>query len=453
MKTTISAKRLKHVLKIVVINGALLALLLELGSSAAYLVHTGEFFYTRKARTSHSENLASTAQSGISVNDKILFQLHPYFGFAQRGDLDFRFPDSKIAHHPNNWGFYSDYDYPFKRQSENQFIIGILGGSVAQSVAMFELENHTLTKVLQQLPYFKDKEIIVLPFTLGAYKQPQQLLILNYFLGVGQDLDLVINIDGFNEVALSYLNYQNGMDISMPNYLIVMPLVDLANKNLTFEEMDLTLEILKGKSKISSADAGLESCTLASSYVVQWLRLKYLTKKYNREVQRFNELSRAKLRDDKSSLVRIYPNNSALSDTVVLERIASMWATSSLLMKATLDSRRSLYFHVLQPNQHYQTDRRFGEAEMKVAFGGPSPYREGIIKGYPLLLSKVSLLRQSNENFFNATRIFDQTPGAVYGDNCCHYNRAGNELFVNYIAKSIAVALAGYPKVESTSGR
>jgi hypothetical protein len=129
----------------------------------------------------------------------------------------------------------------------------------------------------------------------------------------------------------------------------------------------------------------------------------------------------------------------------VLEGIASMWATSSLLMKTGLDSKNILYFHVLQPNQYHQTGRRFGEAEQKIAFGGSSAYREGVIKGYPILLSKTPLLRAANENFFDATRIFDQTPEAVYSDNCCHYNQAGNQLFAEYIAKSIVDVLQSSP--------
>ena len=50
-----------------------------------------------------------------------------------------------------------------------------------------------------------------------GYKQPQQLLVPTYFLSIGQVFDLVVNIDGFNEVALSSVNHQRGLDISMPS--------------------------------------------------------------------------------------------------------------------------------------------------------------------------------------------------------------------------------------------
>ena len=36
-------------------------------------------------------------------------------------------------------------------------------------------------------------------------------------MSIGQQFDLVINLDGFNEVALSRLNQERGFDLSMPS--------------------------------------------------------------------------------------------------------------------------------------------------------------------------------------------------------------------------------------------
>ena len=38
---------------------------------------------------------------------------------------------------------------------------------------------------------------------LFGYKQPQQLTTLAYLMSIGGQFDLVLNIDGFNEVAAS----------------------------------------------------------------------------------------------------------------------------------------------------------------------------------------------------------------------------------------------------------
>ena len=74
-----------------------------------------------------------------------------------------------------------------------------------------------LAAALAAAPAFRGRDIVPLCFSHEGYKQPQQLLILSYFLSIGQAFDVVVNIDGFNEVAISPLNDARGLDISMPS--------------------------------------------------------------------------------------------------------------------------------------------------------------------------------------------------------------------------------------------
>ncbi len=83
---------------------------------------------------------------------------------------------------------------------------------------------------LRQHEFFKTRTLIPLCMAHEGYKQPQQLLVLSYFLSIGQPFDLVINIDGFNEVALSPLNNQQNLDISMPSASHLIPLINLIDK-------------------------------------------------------------------------------------------------------------------------------------------------------------------------------------------------------------------------------
>ena len=80
---------------------------------------------------------------------------------------------------------------------------------------------------LRQHEFFKARTLVPLCMAHEGYKQPQQLLVLAYFLSIGQPFDLVINIDGFNEVALSPLNNQQNLDISMPSASHLIPLDQL----------------------------------------------------------------------------------------------------------------------------------------------------------------------------------------------------------------------------------
>jgi len=57
---------------------------------------------------------------------------------------------------------------------------------------------------------------VTLCFSHEGYKQPQQLLVLSYFLSIGQPFDMVMNIDGFNEVALGGINDRYGWTFRCP---------------------------------------------------------------------------------------------------------------------------------------------------------------------------------------------------------------------------------------------
>ena len=440
-------KRVFKISRVIAINLMVLAVLLEVTSLAVYFVQTGEFFYARNAKPARADKeTGNINQDETGSNNGVKQQLHPYFGFVDRQGYNVQL--SGTSYLSNNFGFASPHDFPFKRENKDQFIIGIFGGSVAQLLSVFEIENQILTKKLTQIPYFTNKQIVILPFAVGSYKQPQQLLILNYFLSTGQDLDMVINLDGFNEAALSYLNNRHGIDYSMPNYLMIKPLVDLANNDLSQEELSLTLEMSRGKNDLKAASARLENSKLATSYMVAWLQQKYLANKINNDALRLDQLSAPDQRE-KKSLIEINGIASPLDDSIVLGKIASMWAETSLMMKSILDSKSIQYFHFLQANQYYQTGREFSEEEKIVAFSASSPYEEGVRKGYPLLLSKMGFLKESRVNIFSTINVFDDTKNLVYKDNCCHYNKLGNEILLNYISKSILDVLTRDPRFAS----
>ncbi len=428
----------------------MLAVLLELASVGFYFVQTRGFFYTRTERVPASvKALAGGSQNEAGPSKGPRFQLHPYFGYVSKHDLALKYPFSTVGSIPNNYGFYSPYSYPFKKRHENQFVIGVFGGSVALSLSLFELDYHILSQSLQQLPYFKNKEIIILSFANGSYKQPQQLLLLNYFLSLGQNFDMVINVDGFNEVALSYLNNQHGIDISMPNQLVIMPLVQMANNDLSPEQLSLTLDSLQSKSRMKNALARLENCRLATCYALNWLQLRYAGRQHDKELLRLSQLQES-IPSNENSLVKIDSPPSPLDDAAALQSIGSLWAESSLMMKNTLDTRHASYFHFLQTNQYQDTGRRFSADEQKIAFSGPSPYAEAARKGYPVLLARADFLKASGIHFFSGINVFDNIMGTVYSDNCCHYNEVGYAAFWRFISKSITDTVVKDPKSQSS---
>ena len=414
-------RSLLKLFKLVAINLLLLFALLELVSLGFYFFQTRNFFYPiNKDRIK-----ASATPFEVSEPDRESwmshYQLHPYFGFMN----------------PPNYA-----RLPLKKTSKNQFIIGIFGGSVAQRFYDYEVEHHVLAKMFQSLPEFQNKEIVILKFANQAHKQPQELLILNYFLSVGQELDMVINIDGFNEVALSYLNNKAGTDVSMPNDYIFSPLIALANRDFSSGHLELALEVLQLKNKLQNTLNRLSECRLATCYMLRWAEAKYLLNQYREKLQTFSEL---KTEAGKDSLIYLKRIEKPQDDSEALESIVDLWFNSSLGMNDLLAARKIPYFEFIQPNQYYPTNRQFSAHEKKIAFDEKSQYKEGTIKGYPKLLAKVSSLQARGVKVFNAVNLFDETRDPVYSDVCCHYNDVGNDILSRYIGQSIVTVLNPSP--------
>ncbi len=432
MKDLKFINKAREILKITLINLAFLLVFLELGSLGWYFVKHKQFFYSRE-KTQNKSALGINLE-GVRLNESIVERFHPFFGFVQKPSGDFR-PGFKV----NNYGFISPYDYPFKKTSKNQFVIGVFGGSVASNYSIFEVQNKILPKYIKQLPAFKDREFVILSFATGGYKQPQQLLILNYFLALGQEFDIVVNIDGFNEVALSNLNNKNNIDLAMPSLQHILPLTNLANNSLSIEAMKATVRIQENKARINQGLTNLQHCTLAACDALTSVYIQNLVNNYRTEVLQF-EKERTK-QTDEGSVIYINTNKSVLPDSVAFDQMAQNWAKSSIFMNKVLSASNVPYFQVLQPNQYYQTKRVFSAAEKQIAFNNETPYAKAVELGYPALFKKLPNLEKNNINLVNAVNAFDQTKDAVYVDSCCHYNQAGEVVFSNYVGGSILEVL------------
>jgi hypothetical protein len=408
-------------LKLVGINLVLLFVLLEVVSLGFYFLQTKHFFYSINKDRIHANATQFEVAEPFRARWTFDYQIHPYFGFITP---------------PTYAGL------PFKKTNKNQFIIGIFGGSVAQEFCDYEFQHHVLAKLFQSLPEFQNKEIVLLKFANQAHKQPQQLLMINYFLAAGQELDMVINIDGFNEVALSYLNNKAGTEVSMPNDYIYSPLIALANKDFSSEQVELTLEVIQLRDRLQNTLNRLSECRLASCYMLRWAQAKYFLNQYVGKQQTLGQLKTA---EGKGSLIYLKKIEKPLEDPEALERIVDLWFNSSRGMNDVLTARKIPYFEFIQPNQYYSTSRQFSADEKKIAFDEKSQYKEGTIKGYPKLLAKVSSLQAAGVKVFNAVNVFDETGETVYRDNCCHYNDAGNDVLARYIGQSIVTAIKTSP--------
>lgn len=447
-------KRLIYCLQILVIVsiGIIAGVLLsEIGCSIWYYYEHQQFIYSRFLKnklTILTDEQRSDKQDKTKeaiYERKLINQIfHPYWGMTQE-TLNPDFP--RIFHWQlNHQGIDSPtklkYGYPIIKKHEEDYIIGIFGGSVAANIVSNkaygeQVGGGSLVKSLRRSTFFKDRHFILIDFGEGAHKQPQQLLKLNFLLALGQQFDLVLNVDGFNEVALGNSNNVAGMDFSLPAAQALYPLIDLLDSSeVSAKRLTALARLVSYKEQLRITQLKLHQTRFALKYVilslyVHWLETQISNQRIGIDMsaqkvpQSFFVL---KFRD-------IYSDQQELYNAIV-----QVWANASLAIYHQILNKETKYVHVIQPNQYYDRGRKkFSPEEAKIALGlsNDHPYVPGVLHGYPLLLKSMDSLQKQGVPIFSATDIFLEEHEMMYRDACCHYTRAGQDIFNQFIADCI----------------
>ena len=401
-------------LSLIAINVVVFVALAEAAAVGVYFFQHGTFFYT--AERAIPAALPETGRGELSAD-----VLHPYFGPIHRPGVR---PET------NNIGFGSPRAFPFTRSNDRQFLVGIFGGSVAR--AFCDRGTPRLIAVLQRRQTLAGREIVPLCFSHEGYKQPQQLIVLAYFLSLGQQFDLVINIDGFNEVALGSRNQERGRDISMPSPIHIDPLLNLIDQaTLTPARVQALARISIYKERLNRLADRMRRNRVAAVHIALDRYYVFTMNRYQAETAAYDALPS---QPPASSMLLLTPPVRKRDDAgAVYGDIASGWTSASLLMHDLLAARSVPYLHVLQPNQYY-TRRTFGAEEARVALNDRTPFKRAVEDGYPVLERTVSILA-GREQFLDGTTAFDRESAAVYEDDCCHYTDRGYEILAELIAE------------------
>ena len=411
-------------LGLVLVNAAVFVVLAELAGLLVYYESTGRLFYT--FRTSYP--LLEDADRGELTADA----LHPYFGPIHKPG---------VRQDTNNIGFGSPRAFPYARTSDREFLLGIFGGSVARQFCDRGVPR--LAARLAQQPALAGREVVPLCFAHEGYKQPQQLIVLAYFLSLGQTFDLVLNVDGFNEAALGSANHDRGRDVTMPSPLHLDPLIALVDRStLTPAIVESLAAIGRYKARLNATARRLQATRSAFVYFVLGSYYRFTNNAYAAELATMAALPPNR---PEASLVQVTPPLRDRDGARLYDDIADEWAEASRLMHDMLAARRIPYVHVLQPNQYF-TARVFSPAEAAIARSDATPFRTAVERGYPAL-QEAAVALATHVQFIDATAAFDAERGAVYQDDCCHYNERGNELLADYIASRLPLdqGVAGGP--------
>ncbi|MFT7680146.1 MAG: hypothetical protein ACI8QC_004152 [Planctomycetota bacterium] len=311
-------------------------------------------------------------------------------------------------------------------------LIGITGGSVAAGV--FNAGGAALLKRLRTAPQFKGRELHLFGFAAAGFKQPQQAVALAYLLSAGVQFDAVINLDGFNEVALvSDPGLKRG---GFPAY----PYSWSSRVALTGTQLDLAGELAYLKRGRTEAAIALTECPGRFAWMRQfaWELSDWRTRIELRGTRELLVASQLKAAEPMESFEQLGPRIEGMENSDRLPELVAIWERSAAVMQGLCESSDAIYLPALQPNQY---DPEFVKpmlrAEQRVARSTGSMFAVPAARGYPLLHAAAERLEQAGISVLDLKAIFADVEEVRMRDDCCHFNRAGNVALAEALADAL----------------
>jgi hypothetical protein len=302
--------------------------------------------------------------------------------------------------------------------SKKDYVIGLLGGSVATLFAKYATEHPGHFEPLRSaLPELGDKRIVVANLALGGGRQPQQYFITAFFL---DDVDLFISIEGFNEALIRSF---------LPVYPLEFPSLLMTPYERTTRGRIyrwLAWPLTAAYRTASWLPIHFPFASRSSLYFLSWY---LVTPRLHRAIQLLERAYTNAVRNDDSGGKR-------LSGDELLERKVQLWRRYVLLQDALINrtsGKRAFVF--LQPNQYLKGSKPFSELEKATAID-PARY-EFIEAPMQRFKEEFQALNGKGIRAYDLTEIFKETDDTVYTDFCCHINDAGNEIIAKAIVSRI----------------
>ncbi|MFN0054385.1 MAG: hypothetical protein ACKV0T_19585 [Planctomycetales bacterium] len=395
-------------------------LLLELASLALLTWRGGDLAGQRTAAAQRDP-----AAPGGALKRSVM--IHPYIGLVYQprepagtetgGQLRF-----------NEYGFL-DARAPLRKRSPERLIVALMGGSVARQLGTNATDQ--LARELELISPFQGRSIEFVRLAIDGNKQPQQVMTLNYLLALGAEFDLVINLDGVNEIALPGIdNVPLGVSAAYPRKWSAMTAAAASPEMASLAGSVTYLRtVQRDAARWFDAPPWRHSPTATLVWAARHARLD---RQIIEQMQRLLDRSQEEL-----SYCSAGPPETYASDAELLAHCAQVWERSSLLLHQLCQANGIRYFHFLQPNQHLPDSKPMGRSEAATALNDASPFARPVREGYPLLQAKGQRLVEQGVAFADLTRIFSEHPEPIYRDDCCHVNQAGDEILATQIAARI----------------
>ncbi len=331
-------------------------------------------------------------------------------------------------------------DLAMPKRSAKALNVAILGGSVAVGTVNGAPHRY-YQKKLAALPEYQGREVTVHLLAAGGYRQPQPLMMLNYYQTLGAEYDLVISLDGFNEVAIAGSEYKwNKIHPAFPRSWKHRLAGGASTEQINLQARKVALqERHVGRATFFSNPIARNSATFNLIWKVFHSNYQAELAGLNEEITYFDASPDKPRKLQFEGVGPVYHFNN-WDDT--LEYAAQLWANSTLLSHGAAQVQGAKFFHFLQPNQYIEGAKPImSAAERSIAIATPGSGKGGYggwyVKGYPFLKERQQWLKAKGVNSVDLTYLYKDEVGDIYIDSCCHVNSKGSAMIVDAIVAEI----------------
>ena len=366
-------------------------------------------------------------------NDSETF--HPYFGWTHNPDIhtgDIDCCGKKLR--TNRFGFFDSTDGIHQR-SPDRLIVGICGGSVAWQMSCAAEE--VLKQRLREIPEFRNREVIIVRLAQAGYKQPQALFSLTYYLLMGAEFDLILNLDGYNEIALPVAeNFRSHAALDYPQgwYVRTRDIVDPRDADFSLRVFEL-----RGQRQRAASQARRSVLRFLPSYQLWWFCQNERKRVEQLDIQAELQKRRESVQ---SKFIHTGPHPLAKTDEEAIDEAIRIWKQSSLELHRLCQTHGIRYFHATQPNQYDTDSKPLSEYEQRACYSDANDYGKYVITSYPKLRQAGLELQAAGVRQFDLTRIFEKVEETLYVDPFCHVNTRGSELLAEALIDRVSAAIA-----------
>jgi len=316
-------------------------------------------------------------------------KVHPFYGLSSGDQVGFK-SDISVEHN-----FISVS--PSALIDDEQIKVLVLGGSVASHVSLKRLNIKPYLLATKLNKKYNTNRFVVYNAAFGGGKQPQQLFKLLYLDLLGFKPDVIINYDGFNEIALPFSeNLPNNLNAIYPrSFSQVVNSSDYNGQCFPLNNLLLS-----------------KNSYLPLFLLVKWI---YVSNCHNQSLGKDdNTLSWNDVFDEEKK--------------GYLNRTLLVWEESSNRINDFAIGKGIPYLHFIQPNQYLANSKILTEIE-KTEFLNYEPYKGPIERHYKdLNINKLDSISKYDHRL-----LFLDDSRTVYSDSCCHFNLTGMEKITDSI--------------------